>query len=57
MAAKNDAADLAKEIDALRRMTVRELRRRHVDAVRRGNAGGQPPVPVPADRVAAAGVG
>ncbi len=31
MAAKNDAADLANEIDALRRMTVKELRRRHVE--------------------------
>lgn len=31
MAAKNDDADLANEIDALRRMTVKELRRRHVE--------------------------
>ncbi len=31
MAAKNDAADLANEIDALRRMTVKELRRRHAE--------------------------
>jgi len=33
MAANINAADLAKEIDALRRMTVIELRRRHGDLV------------------------
>lgn len=31
MATKSDAADLANEIDALRRMTVTELRRRHAE--------------------------